>query len=107
MRGSLKRTAPRVAGFAWLASSLSAAAPAAAAVTVAAAPETVAPKAAPASVPSAADLSDARRQLATARMWGDKHRDDLARDALRKGLLIAPDDPALLAEQMRDRKSVV
>nr|WP_249201249.1 cellulose synthase subunit BcsC-related outer membrane protein [Burkholderia cenocepacia] len=34
-------------------------------------------------------------------MWGIKHRDDLARDALRKGLLIAPGDPELLAEQVR------
>ncbi|WP_043176614.1 hypothetical protein, partial [Burkholderia ambifaria] len=95
MRGPMKRTAPRVAGFAWLASSVCAAAPAVAAgaVAVAAPPKTVAPKAAPAP----ADLSDAQRQLSTARMWGAKHRDDLARDALRKGLLIAPDDPELLA----------
>jgi hypothetical protein len=55
----------------------------------------------PAATLSAADRSDAQRLLSTARMWGDKHRDDLARDALRKGLLIAPDDPGLLAEQMR------
>ncbi|MGN7983998.1 cellulose synthase subunit BcsC-related outer membrane protein [Burkholderia sp. 22313] len=103
MRGPMKRSAPRVAGFAWLASSVCAAAPAAAAVAVAAPalPKAVAPKATSAAVPATADLSDARRQLATARMWGAKHRDDLARDALRKGLLIAPDDPELLAEQLR------
>lgn len=103
MRGPMKRTAPRVAGFAWLASSVCAAAPAAAAGATASAvappPKTVAPKAAPA--PATTDRADAQRQLSTARMWGAKHRDDLARDALRKGLLIAPDDPELLAEQMR------
>ncbi|WP_322025054.1 cellulose synthase subunit BcsC-related outer membrane protein [Burkholderia sp. BCC1977] len=101
MRGPMKRTAPRVARFAWLASAVSAVAPAAAAVAVATPPKPVAPKAVAASTPATADLSDARRQLATARMWGAKHRDDLARDALRKGLLIAPDDPELLAEQIR------
>ncbi|WP_321804948.1 cellulose synthase subunit BcsC-related outer membrane protein [Burkholderia sp. BCC1993] len=99
MRGPMKRTAPRVAGFAWLASSVTAAAPAA--VAAPALPNTVAPKAISASAPATTDLPDAQRQLATARMWGAKHRDDLARDALRKGLLIAPDDPELLAEQMR------
>ncbi|RQR35208.1 MULTISPECIES: cellulose synthase subunit BcsC-related outer membrane protein [unclassified Burkholderia] len=99
MRGPMKLTVPRVAGFAWLASSVCAAAPAAAAVAAATPPKTVAPKSA--SAPATADPSDAQRQLATARMWGAKHRDDLARDALRKGLLIAPDDPELLAEQMR------
>jgi len=104
MRGSMKRAAPRVAGFAWLASSVCAAAPAAAAGTAAAVappPKTVAPKAAPATAAATIDRADAQRQLSTARMWGAKHRDDLARDALRKGLLIAPDDPELLAEQMR------
>ncbi|AOK16353.1 cellulose biosynthesis protein [Burkholderia cepacia] len=84
MRRPLKRAAPHVAGFAWLASSVCAA---------------VAAPAAPAS--AAPDAADARRLLATARMWGVKHRDDLARDALRKGLLIAPGDPELLAEQVR------
>ncbi|HDR8868217.1 TPA: hypothetical protein QDA74_006106, partial [Burkholderia territorii] len=96
MRGPMKRTARRVAGLAWLASSVSAAAPAAVAV---AATKPVAPKAA--SMAAASAASDVQRQLATARMWGAKHRDDLARDALRKGLLIAPDDPELLAEQVR------
>ncbi|MCR5899076.1 cellulose biosynthesis protein, partial [Burkholderia sp. HAN2018] len=51
--------------------------------------------------PAAAASADAQRQLETARMWGVKHRDDLARDALHKGLLIAPGDPELLAEQVR------
>ncbi|WP_175751182.1 cellulose synthase subunit BcsC-related outer membrane protein [Burkholderia anthina] len=97
MRGPMKRAAPRVAGFAWLASSVCVAAPAAVAV----APKAVVPNAVPVPAPAAADLTDARRQLATARMWGVKHRDDLARDAVRKGLLIAPNDPELLAEQMR------
>ncbi|KAB0631190.1 hypothetical protein F7R25_36530, partial [Burkholderia stagnalis] len=82
MRRPLKRAAPRVAGLAWLASSVCAAAPAAPA-------------------PAAGNVSDAQRLLATARMWGVKHRDDLARDAISKGLLIAPDNPALLAEQVR------
>ncbi|HDR9029245.1 cellulose synthase subunit BcsC-related outer membrane protein [Burkholderia vietnamiensis] len=100
MRGTMKRAAPRVARFAWLASSIGAAVPAAAAaVTVAPAQDVVTSQ--PAATLSAADRSDAQRLLSTARMWGDKHRDDLARDALRKGLLIAPDDPGLLAEQMR------
>ncbi|WP_063549024.1 cellulose synthase subunit BcsC-related outer membrane protein [Burkholderia territorii] len=96
MRGPMKHTARRVAGLAWLASSVSAAAPAAVAV---AATKPDAPKAA--SIPAASAASDVQRQLATARMWGAKHRDDLAREALRKGLLIAPDDPGLLAEQVR------
>ncbi|WP_126285600.1 cellulose synthase subunit BcsC-related outer membrane protein [Burkholderia stagnalis] len=82
MRRPLKRAAPHVAGLAWLASSVCAAAPAAPA-------------------PAAGNVSDAQRLLATARMWGVKHRDDLARDAISKGLLIAPGDPALLAEQVR------
>ncbi|RBL65595.1 cellulose biosynthesis protein, partial [Pseudomonas sp. MWU13-2625] len=51
--------------------------------------------------PATSASADARRELDTARMWGVKHRDDLARDALRKGLLIAPGDPELLAEQVR------
>ena len=99
MRGPMKRAAPCVAGFAWLALSVCVAAPAAAAVAVA--PKAVAPNAAPAPVPATAGLTDAQRELATARMWGVKHRDDLARDAVHKGLLIAPNDPDLLAEQMR------
>ncbi|TCW87043.1 cellulose biosynthesis protein [Burkholderia sp. SRS-46] len=86
MRRPLKRAAPHVAGLAWLASSVCAAAPAASA---------------PIPAPAAGDATDAQRLLATARMWGVKHRDDLARDAIRKGLLIAPGDPALLAEQVR------
>ncbi|KVC22402.1 cellulose synthase subunit BcsC-related outer membrane protein [Burkholderia pseudomultivorans] len=106
MRRPLKRTAPHVAGFAWLASSVCAAAPGAA-PPGASPPQAAVPKAAPASparpasAAAEADLADARRQLATARMWGVKHRDDLARDALNKGLLIAPGDPELLAEQVR------
>ncbi|HEM7881396.1 TPA: cellulose biosynthesis protein, partial [Burkholderia contaminans] len=91
MRRPLKRAAPHVAGFAWLASSVCAAAPGTAADV---------PMANPAA-PATAASADAQRQLDTARMWGAKHRDDLARDALRKGLLIAPGDPELLAEQVR------
>ncbi|OXJ16409.1 cellulose synthase subunit BcsC-related outer membrane protein [Burkholderia sp. HI2500] len=91
MRRPLKRAAPHVAGFAWLASSVCAAAPGTAAH---------APLANPAA-PATAASADAQRLLDTARMWGVKHRDDLARDALRKGLLIAPGDPELLAEQVR------
>ncbi|MCA7926853.1 BCSC C-terminal domain-containing protein [Burkholderia cenocepacia] len=94
MRRPLKCAAPHVAGFAWLASSVCAAAPGAASGAAIANPATPAT-----SVTSAA--ADARRELDTARMWGIKHRDDLARDALRKGLLIAPGDPELLAEQVR------
>ncbi|WJN77907.1 cellulose synthase subunit BcsC-related outer membrane protein [Burkholderia anthina] len=91
MRRPLKRAAPHVAGFAWLASSVCAAAPGAASGAAAAPP----------AAPATAAAGDARRELDTARMWGIKHRDDLARDALRKGLLIAPGDPDLLAEQVR------
>lgn len=43
----------------------------------------------------------AARLLATARMWSAKHRDDLARQAMRKALLIAPDDAVLLGEAIR------
>ncbi|WP_176076958.1 cellulose synthase subunit BcsC-related outer membrane protein [Burkholderia dolosa] len=89
MRRTLKRAAPHVAGFAWLASSACASAAVA-----------TSPNATSASAPSA-DLADARRLLSAARMWGVKHRDDLARYAVRKGLLIAPGDPDLLAEQVR------
>ncbi|MGU7775409.1 cellulose synthase subunit BcsC-related outer membrane protein [Burkholderia sp. MR1-5-21] len=115
MRRPLMRTAPHMAGLAWLASSVCAAAPASAPASPqkSAAPATgtraalsstatspaASSLAAPA--PAARDLTDAQRLLATARMWGIKHRDDLARDALRKGLLIAPGDSALLAEQVR------
>ncbi|NVI21072.1 cellulose biosynthesis protein, partial [Burkholderia pseudomallei] len=51
--------------------------------------------------PHAPDADAVRALYATARMWANKHRDDLARDALRKALLIAPRDPALLAEHTR------
>ncbi|RQV54807.1 Tetratricopeptide repeat-containing protein [Burkholderia orbicola] len=91
MRRPLKCAAPHVAGFAWLASSVCAAAPGAASGAAIANPAT----------PATSAAADARRELDTARMWGIKHRDDLARDALRKGLLIAPGDPELLAEQVR------
>jgi len=94
VRRPLKRAAPHVAGFAWLASSVCAAAPGAATGTA------IAPPANPAT-PATSAAADARRELDTARMWGIKHRDDLASDALRKGLLIAPGDPDLLAEQVR------
>nr|WP_249181085.1 cellulose synthase subunit BcsC-related outer membrane protein [Burkholderia cenocepacia] len=87
----MKCAAPHVAGFAWLASSVCAAAPGAASGAAIANPAT----------PATSAAADARRELDTARMWGIKHRDDLARDALRKGLLIAPGDPELLAEQVR------
>ncbi|WP_261538299.1 cellulose synthase subunit BcsC-related outer membrane protein [Burkholderia multivorans] len=102
-----------VAGVTALAASIGVSAPAASALA-ASAPAASAPAATPPAAamrpatakavraaPASADAVDARRLLATARMWGVKHRDDLARDALNKGLLIAPDDPALLAEQMR------
>ncbi|WP_175872932.1 cellulose synthase subunit BcsC-related outer membrane protein [Burkholderia sp. BCC0397] len=91
MRRPLKCAVPHVAGFAWLASSVCAAAPGAVSGATVATPAT----------PATSVAADARRELDTARMWGIKHRDDLARDALRKGLLIAPGDPELLAEQVR------
>ncbi|AWG30613.1 cellulose synthase subunit BcsC-related outer membrane protein [Burkholderia cenocepacia] len=94
MRRPLKCAAPHVAGFAWLASSVCAAAPGAASGVAIANPANPA-------TPATSAAADARRELDTARMWGIKHRDDLARDALRKGLLIAPGDPELLAEQVR------
>ncbi|MBR7990795.1 cellulose biosynthesis protein, partial [Burkholderia cenocepacia] len=94
MRRPLKWAAPHVAGFAWLASSVCAAAPGAASGAAIANPANPA-------TPATSAAADARRELDTARMWGIKHRDDLARDALRKGLLIAPGDPELLAEQVR------
>jgi Flp pilus assembly protein TadD len=54
-------------------------------------------------VPHAAIPEDpaAQRLFATARMWSTKHRDDLASQAIHKALLIAPNDPTLLAEQVR------
>ncbi|VUD60975.1 unnamed protein product [Burkholderia pseudomallei] len=55
----------------------------------------------PVATPHAPDADAVRALYATARMWANKHRDDLARDALRKALLIAPRDPALLAEHTR------
>lgn len=86
-----------VAGATAFASSIGASAPAAsapaasapaasasAAAAPAAATRPAVPKAVPAA-PASADAVDARRLLATARMWGVKHRDDLARDALNKG----------------------
>ncbi|MDS0846358.1 cellulose synthase subunit BcsC-related outer membrane protein [Burkholderia cenocepacia] len=94
MRRPLKCAAPHVAGFAWLASSVCAAAPGAASGAAIANPANPA-------TPATSAAADARRELDTARIWGIKHRDDLARDALRKGLLIAPGDPELLAEQVR------
>nr|WP_249210438.1 cellulose synthase subunit BcsC-related outer membrane protein [Burkholderia cenocepacia] len=90
----MKCAAPHVAGFAWLASSVCAAAPGAASGAAIANPANPA-------TPATSAAADAQRELDTARMWGIKHRDDLARDALRKGLLIAPGDPELLAEQVR------
>ncbi|MFM0048155.1 cellulose synthase subunit BcsC-related outer membrane protein [Caballeronia grimmiae] len=44
---------------------------------------------------------DAGRFYDMSRMWAAKHRDDLALSQLQKALLIAPDDPMLLAEQIR------
>ncbi|CAD6507633.1 Beta-barrel assembly-enhancing protease [Paraburkholderia metrosideri] len=43
----------------------------------------------------------AQQLFATAKMWSTKHRDDLASQSIHKALLIAPNDPALLAEQVR------
>ncbi|CAG4890854.1 Cellulose synthase operon protein C [Paraburkholderia saeva] len=43
----------------------------------------------------------ARRLYDTARTWSTKHRDDLALQAIQKALLIAPDDPVLLASLVR------
>ncbi|WP_179404698.1 cellulose synthase subunit BcsC-related outer membrane protein [Burkholderia guangdongensis] len=90
MRGPLKRAV----GLAWLASSACAAAQTAPAAQTASVPASGVSGATP-------DVANARRLLATARMWQDKHRGDLARDAIRKALLIAPGDPALLGEQVR------
>nr|WP_245841387.1 cellulose synthase subunit BcsC-related outer membrane protein [Paraburkholderia ribeironis] len=58
--------------------------------------------AAPATTPVVASQDAAAQRLfATARMWSTKHRDDLAAQAIQKALLVAPGDPALLAEQVR------
>ena len=54
-----------------------------------------APQAASRLPPMAARLYD------TARIWANKHRDDLALQAIDKALLIAPGDPRLLAELVR------
>lgn len=43
----------------------------------------------------------AERLYGTARAWANRHRDDLALQAIDKALLIAPDDPRLLAELLR------
>jgi len=52
--------------------------------------------------PYAAVLSDDAKQYYDAsRMWGAKHRDDLALEQIQKALLLAPNAPALLAEQVR------
>ncbi|WP_429257226.1 cellulose synthase subunit BcsC-related outer membrane protein [Paraburkholderia sp. GAS334] len=48
----------------------------------------------------------ARRLYETARTWSTKHRDDLALQAIQKALLIAPDDPALLASLVRIQLSL-
>ncbi|MCA3858925.1 MAG: hypothetical protein IOB81_09865, partial [Burkholderia sp.] len=66
MRRPLKRAVPHVAGFAWLASSVCAAAPGTPSGTAMANPAT----------PATSASADAQRQLDTARMWGTKHRDD-------------------------------
>jgi cellulose synthase operon protein C len=57
--------------------------------------------AAPAPITVTSQDAAAQRLFATARMWSTKHRDDLASQSIRKALLIAPNDPALLAEQVR------
>jgi tetratricopeptide (TPR) repeat protein len=61
------------------------------------------PPASPAPTPAQTAPQDAaaERLFATARMWSTKHRDDLAAQAIHKALLIAPDDPSLLAGQVR------
>jgi len=50
---------------------------------------------------SGADSANVARLYATARLWSVKHRDDLAQQAIDKALLIAPQSPVLLAEQVR------
>jgi len=50
---------------------------------------------------SSADSANVERLYATARLWSVKHRDDLAQQAIDKALLIAPQSPVLLAEQVR------
>lgn len=58
-------------------------------------------RAMPASDAQPAARTAAARLVATARMWAAKHRDDLALQAIQKALLVAPDDPALVAEALR------
>ncbi|WP_370888273.1 cellulose synthase subunit BcsC-related outer membrane protein [Caballeronia sp. RCC_10] len=43
----------------------------------------------------------AERLYGTARAWANRHRDDLALQAIEKALLIAPNEPRLLAELVR------
>jgi cellulose synthase operon protein C len=50
---------------------------------------------------SSRTITPEARLLATARLWAAKHRDDLALQAVKKALLIAPDDPELLSEAVR------
>jgi tetratricopeptide (TPR) repeat protein len=50
---------------------------------------------------AASESASQARLAATARMWAAKHRDDLAAQAIEKALLIAPDDPDLLAQAVR------
>lgn len=51
--------------------------------------------------PAAGAGTPQARLAAAARMWSAKHRDDLALQAIEKALLIAPSDPALLADSIR------
>jgi tetratricopeptide (TPR) repeat protein len=51
--------------------------------------------------PSRTQHEAAEQLYATARMWAVKHRDDLARDAINKALLLEPDNAQLLAEKVR------
>lgn len=104
-RGAVSRAARR--GFVALAAPVGLACVAALAGVVCGAPahavepaQTSRASAAPELDPSPRDPA-AQSLYATARMWATKHRDDLASQAIRKALLIAPDDPALLATQIR------
>jgi Flp pilus assembly protein TadD len=100
--GSVKRTT-RLAVLAWMGMAGSVWAH----VAQAAMARAVAPQAASAAMinakpgASAPQYAATQRLFATARMWSTKHRDDLASQAIQKALLIAPDDPSLLAEQVR------
>ncbi|MFL6683431.1 MAG: cellulose biosynthesis protein, partial [Paraburkholderia graminis] len=67
---------------------------AAASITTTATPSTANPT--PAASP--ADSANISRLYATARLWSAKRRDDLAKQAIDKALLIAPQSPVLLAE---------